>query len=82
MKSYRCVIEGCTRTYGRPRRGMCPMHYGRWLYRGTPGGAAPLSAWVNPLVCVCAEPVADLARDFGMCQICKRKPLALMAAAS
>jgi hypothetical protein len=32
--------------------------------------------WVNPLVCVCPKPECD---RLGMCQSCKRKPLALMA---
>lgn len=32
------------------------------------------------LVCVCPEPDADLARNFGECSSCRRKPLALMGA--
>ena len=36
--------------------------------------------WLNPLVCVCPSPSADPRVDYGMCQVCKRKPLTLFAA--
>ena len=71
-----CSIPDCDRR--ARRRGWCDLHYGRWWRTGTT--TQPLRGWVNPLVCVCPEPDADPRRDYGMCQTCKRKPLALMAA--
>jgi hypothetical protein len=53
------------------------MHYRRWVRHGDPTVARGpvMSPWVNPLVCVCTDPVCD---GIGMCQSCKRKPVALM----
>lgn len=42
----------------------------------------PYNQAVNPLVCVCASPVADLRVNFGECATCRRKPLALFSAAA
>lgn len=73
-----CAVDGCERA--PYRRIWCSMHYARWLNTGDAN--SPGRDWVNPLVCVCVEPDADPRRDFGMCQSCKRKPLAFMAVAS
>lgn len=42
----------------------------------------PQGPFVNPLVCVCAEPKADPRVNFGECATCRRKPLALMGVPS
>lgn len=68
----RCEVEGCTRPARKDDR--CTRHYG--VDERHPAD------WVNPLVCVCAEPDANPARNFGECSACRRKPLALMAVAS
>jgi hypothetical protein len=68
----RCEVDWCTRPAKRDQR--CNHHFGVQERH-------PVD-WANPLVCDCETPVADPARDFGMCQLCKRKPLALMAARS
>lgn len=52
------------------------MHYQRWLHHGS---TDLLTEWANPLVCECSTPAAHPRRNFGMCQTCKRKPVALMA---
>lgn len=64
----RCEVLGCK----LPARmeGRCRLHFGA-QERG------PVD-WVNPLVCVCEEPDADPAVDFGECAICRRIPVALM----
>lgn len=67
-----CSIEGCDQPI--KARGWCQRHYDAWRY--VPKPRKP--PWVNPLVCVCAVPDADLRRDAGMCHRCFRKPLALM----
>ena len=72
-----CKVEGCDRLTKAHCEGMCEVHYSRWRLTGR---TEALAQWVNPLVCVCPEPDADPSRDFGMCQVCKRKPLALMKA--
>lgn len=41
------------------------------------GGTFTRTPWANPLVCVCDEPQADPAVDFGTCAVCGRCPLAL-----
>jgi hypothetical protein len=41
-----------------------------------------IDQFVNPMVCVCAEPKADPKVNHGMCSACKRKPLALIGAAA
>jgi hypothetical protein len=41
------------------------------------GKTSTITPWANPLVCVCAEPQADPAINFGMCAICSRVPLRL-----
>lgn len=64
-----CSIEGCGRVHDA--RGLCQLHYQRLRRTGVTGER-------GPLVCVCPEPDADLHRDAGMCQRCKRKPIALM----
>lgn len=80
-----CSIDRCDRLASK--RGLCTRHYNRAYTRGEHVMYAATShleadGWVNPLVCVCTEPAADPARNFGECAICKRKPLALMAVAS
>lgn len=75
-----CVIEGCGHLPDGAR-GLCWKHYKRAWRSETLAAfpSLPRVVWINPLVCDCSEPDADPARDFGMCQVCKRKPLALMA---
>lgn len=79
-----CVIEDCDNP--AEKRTLCRHHYYEAWQRGEhklyPLVRAERDGWVNPLVCVCETPDADPRRDFGMCQVCKRKPLALMKAAS
>lgn len=80
-----CVIDDCAEV--GTRRGLCVPHYNSAYKRGEHKlypATVHLEAdgWVNPLVCVCETPDADPARDFGECSICRRKPLALMAAQS
>lgn len=41
-------------------------------------GRARIDQFVNPFICVCTEPQADPAVDFGMCQVCKRPVVAFM----
>lgn len=76
----RCSVDRCKRLalFGE----MCRQHYARWVNTGSTDPMRPPAEWVNPLVCVCETPDADPRRDFGMCQVCKRKPIALMAVAS
>jgi hypothetical protein len=70
-----CSEDGCDRHHHA--RGLCKHHYGQARYADH---MPPLeSKWVNPLVCVCLIPQADLRINFGMCGRCYRKPLALMS---
>jgi hypothetical protein len=73
-----CTIDDCDRACHA--RGLCGMHYQRAL---TAGALQTFpKRWVNPLVCVCVLPVADIKINAGECATCRRKPLALMAVRS
>lgn len=78
MKGRACTVEGCGRVH--EARGWCNVHYKRWVRTGDP--LELVSTWVNPLVCVCPEPLADPAIQFGRCRRCFRKPVSLFSEAN
>jgi len=81
-----CIEDGCNQPV--KARSMCRMHYNAAWYQHRHNGLdwgtthQSVDRFVNPLVCVCLIPQADLRINFGECAICRRKPLALMAVRS
>jgi hypothetical protein len=63
-----CSLDGCDRPIGRKSaRGMCPLHYQRWLKDGDPRTDVPPWTPTNTLACIvegCEEP----RRSLNLCQ--------------
>jgi len=76
----------CQRTRDIKARGLCTSYYNGVAQAGSLALWTALNpecdGWINPLVCGCDEPDADPRIAWGMCQTCKRKPLALFKASS
>lgn len=70
-----CTVDGCARIHHA--RGLCKIHYDAVRQQGLSLFNVPRGRFVNPFVCVCPEPQADPAIDYGQCRICWRKPLSL-----